>query len=431
MRKVYLSFLGLGTFDPVTKTSRYMPTVYELNKEKSPKTEFVQVAEIKMMGTDYFDKVIIACTQKSFDTHFENLKNQLENIGVSQISPLIIGEDMSSEGQWNWFEQILLYIDPNDELTIDLTHGYRSAPIVISAAINFLRRSRNIALNAVYYGAYEKDKGLAPIVNMKDFYIINEWAEAVSRLVEDADARKLAELAKKTPEFQFGELNDNELISIFDKLTNTIRNVDVNNVSGQANQAISLIKNKLQIASGTGKILLKLVLDKFSSLATEEPLSGRYDKPYFTVQLEIIRLLLTHKLFMQAYTVMRELIASIGMIPFKIEGLKDHERREKRRIFGEMFTSMFHFKEKKWKFEGEQKKAAFTELKPYYDKLKDSGIEKILRDFSGDLANYRNGFDHAWTATSGAESDIEEKGLKFYESLKEVVDLLDKNSFFG
>jgi len=250
-------------------------------------------------------------------------------------------------------------------------------------------------------------------------------------LVEDADARKLAELAKKTPEFQFGELNDNELISIFDKLTNTIRNVDVNNVSGQANQAILLIKNKLQGASGTGKILLKLVLDKFLSLSTTTPLSGKYDKPYFIVQLELIKMLLKHKLFMQAYTVMRELIGSIGMIGVEKSKFNNNEGRKKRRRFAEVFVSMMSVNEEKWDFKEEQKQKDCDTLKPYYDKLKDSGIEKILRDFSGDLAKYRNGFDHAWTATSGAESDIEEKGLKFYESLKEVVDLLDKNSFFG
>ena len=38
------------------------------------------------------------------------------------------------------------------------------------------------------------------------------------------------------------------------------------------------------------------------------------DTAYFWLQYEIAKMLHEHKLFMQAYTVMRELIVSIGMI---------------------------------------------------------------------------------------------------------------------
>lgn len=425
MRKVFLSFLGMGSFNPVTKKSEYSKTDYELNGKKSNQTEFVQAAEISIIGADYFDKIIIVCTQKSFDAHYANLESQVNNLGAKEIFSLIINEDMSAEGQWEWFERILDHIDRNDELTIDLTHGYRSVPIIFSTAVNFLQKARNITLNAVYYGAYEKDKGLAPIVNMKDFYIINEWAEAVSRLVEDADAGKLAELSEKTSEFQFGELNDAELVKSFQELTNTVRNVDINNVADKANKAIRLIRDKEQKTSGTGKILLKLVIDKFLSLATEEPLSGKYDKPYFRVQLEIIRLLLEHKLFMQAYTVMREFIASIGMIEVEKAKIKSSEGRKKRYRFAEVFISMMQIDEKEWNF-SEEKQKVCDMLKPYYEKLKNMGIEPILRGFTRDLSDYRNGFDHAWTARAGAYYDIKEKGDQFFCSLKKVVKLLEE-----
>ncbi len=428
MRKVFLSFLGMGAFNPVTKKSEYSKTDYELNGKKSNQTEFVQAAEISIIGSDYFDKIIIVCTQKSFDTHYVNLESQIKNLGANEIFPLIINEDMSPEGQWEWFDKILQHIDYGDELTIDLTHGYRSVPIVFSTAINFLQKARNITLNAVYYGAYEKDKGLAPIVNMKDFYVINEWAEAVSRLVEDADAGKLAELAEKTSDFQFGELNDAQLIKSFEELTNTVRNVDINNVADKANKTICLIKDKEYKASATGKILLKLVIDKFSSLATQEPLSGKYDKPYFTVQLEIIRLLLEHKLFMQAYTVMREFIGSIGMIEVEKANIKNKNGRDKRYRFAEVFVSMIQIDEEKWKFSGE-KQDVCDMLKPYYGKLKAAGIESILRSFTKNLFDYRNGFDHAWTAKSKAYPDIREKSHQFFESLKEVVQVMVDKKF--
>lgn len=428
MSCVYLSFLGLGSFKSDIKQYVYDKTVYELDGKKSGNTEFVQVAEVQILGAHSFNKIIIVATQKSHDTHSENLKSQLIQAGAKNINHLIISEEMTPEAQWKWFEQILDLIEPGDKLTIDLTHGYRSIPIIFSTAINFLQKARNISLNAVYYGAYEKNKGVAPIVDMKDFYIINEWAEAVSRLVEDADARKIAEVAQKTDSFQAGELSDPELVTAFENLTNSVRNVDIHNVAQKAANAIQLIKNKERNASTIGRILLKLVMDKFIAITTDEPLSGRYDKTYFDVQLEIISLLIEHRLFMQAYTVMREFIGSIGLIDIEKARTDNKKGRNQRYRFAEVFINMFQVEEDKWKFKEKGKAEECEKLRPYYNKLKIVGIENILRNFTKDLTDYRNSFDHAWTLKQKAHSDIKEKGFKFNENLKEVIRLLaEKN----
>jgi len=424
--------LGLGTYDETKKRSEYKPTIYELNGKRSRETEFVQVAEIEILGRGSFDRIIVVATQKSYDAHFDNLRRQLLGIDVDndKISYVIITENMEAEAQWEWFEKILAHIESGDGLTIDLTHGYRASSIVLSAAINFLQKAKKVELNAVYYGAYEKDRRLAPIVDMKDFYTINEWAEAVSRLVEDADARKMAEVAETTSDFQVREFNDEEIIAAFEDLTNTIRNVDVNNVADKANSALRMIREKENQASVTGRILLKLVMDKFASLTAEQPLTGKYDKPYFILQLEIIRLLLEHKLFMQAYTVMREFIGSIGMSKVEKAKVSTAEGRGRRRRFAEVFVKMFQFPEGEWCFKGQEEKDR-GKLMPYYKELKSAGIETILRRFTKDLTDYRNGFDHAWTMKSQAPSDVEEKGHAILGELKEVVRLLETNEMLG
>ena len=428
MSRVYLSFLGLGSFKSNKKQYVYDPTIYELSGKKSSVTEFIQVAELQILGAHNFDKIIIVATQKSYDTHFKKLEPQLLQAGAENINHLVISEEMTPEAQWEWFEKVLNLIEQDDNLTIDLTHGYRSIPIIFSTAINFLQKARNITLNAVYYGAFDKDRKLVPIIDMKDFYIINEWAEAVSRLVEDADARKMAEVAQKTDSFQAGELSDIELITAFEDLTNAVRNVDIHNVSEKADKAIQLIKNKEKNTSTIGRILLQLVMNKFTSITTDEPLSGRYDKTYFDVQLEIIRLLIEHRLFMQAYTVMREFIGSIGLIDIEKARTDNNKGRSQRYRFAEVFINMFQVEEDKWKFQEKGKATECEQLRPYYEKLKVFGIASILRNFTKNLTDYRNSFDHAWTLKQKAHSDIEEKGLKFNKNLKEVIRLLaEKN----
>jgi len=426
MRRVFLSFLGMGT-KKNNGLFQYNNAVYELDGIESEETEFVQVAEIRILGPSNFDMILIVATQKSYDTHFKNLRDQLLKAGANELTHIIISEDMSPEGQWAWFEKILDHIEYGDGLTIDLTHGYRSIPIVFSTAINFLQKTRGIILDAVYYGAYDKDQTPSPIINMKDFYIINEWADAVSRLVEDADARKLAKVAENTTDFQVSELNDEDLVKAFGELTEMVRNVDINNIEAKANKAIKLIEEKEQGASITGRLLLRLVLDKFTSIATRGPSTGMYDSAYFLLQLKIIDLLLRHKLFMQAYTVMREFVGSIGMMAIENAGVNNSNGRKRRRRFAEVFVNMVQFPKHEWAFKGQNNEDK-EKLMPFYRKLGDIKVEPILRGFSKDLVDYRNGFDHAWTLKKQAYPAIEEKGEEFFKRLKEVVHLLKENN---
>lgn len=414
MRNVYLSFLGLGV---------YQPTVYKLGEHTSSETKFVQVAEIELLGAKNFDTVLIAATPESFEKHAATITDQLESIGAT-VNFIDISNEMTPETQWKWFEHILSHIQHEDRLTVDMTHGFRAIPILFSSAINFLQKSRNISLQAVYYGVFEQkdEKGRAPIVDMKGFYLINEWADAVSRLVEEADARKMAEVARKTTDFQAGELNDQKIIAALDDLTNTVRNVDVNNVAQKANTAIRLIQRKKEGASETGQLLLNLVFDKFVSLCTETGAFSRYDREYFKLQIEIIRLLLEHKLFMQAYTVMREFIASLVMVFFERRELTKEDRNNLRGQFADVFFNMFQFS--KWNF-SEKDSQKVQEIMPFYEELKANGIENEIRGLFGKLAAYRNGFDHAWIGHKKAPSNIAQKGDEYLEKLQDVMKLMD------
>ena len=404
MRRIYLSFLGMGSH----KEGKYEKTSYELDGRHSSETEFVQAAEVEILGAEKFDRFVIVVTEKSRARHFNSLDRQLRMLGAQSVTPLQIEEDMTPQGQWDWFERMLDYIEPYDRITVDLTHGFRSVPIIFSTAINFLQKARRITLDAVYYGVYEKDKSRSAIVNMREFYLINEWAEGVSRLVEDADARKLADLAQQAPDFQMAELNQPELVNAFENLTNTIRNVDIHNVGHQANEVIGLIEQKLSSASRTGRILLNLVMEKFISLSTDGEISGNYDRNYFQLQLEIIRILLDHKLYMQAYTVMREFIGSIGLIAVKKAHTRTGKGRDKRKK-ADLFIRMLAYDQ--WQFNENDKCMMAKELLPFYRKLECRGMITGLKTCVTELTDYRNNFDHAWTSKEKAYDDIYEKGV--------------------
>ena len=92
-------------------------------------------------------------------------------------------------------------------------------------------------------------------------------------------------------------------------------------------------------------------------------------------------------------------------------------------MHAEIFVRMLQNEEDKWKFAG--KEDILDRIMPYYAELKQHGIEKKLRGITKTLADYRNGFDHAWTCKSKAYDDIEKKGFGFLAGLESILASLE------
>jgi len=420
-RQIYISFLGKGDYKPVR---------YSLNDRTADVSPYVQAAELQIIGPDYFDKTFLVMTDSSREKHFKALRSELMKLGVENIHDISITEDLEPAHHWGWFETILSFIDHGDELTVDLTHGYRIIPIVFSTALNFLQKAKDIKIKAVYYGAFEAEKeNTAPIVNAKDFYLINEWTDAVARLVEDADPGKLGSVAQKEENTNLKEFDDPELVDAFDDLTKALKNVEIHTVSEKAARAVNLIRKKEAAASTTGRILLELVKEKFISLINDKSFTGRYDFEYFQLQLEIVKILLDHQLFMQAYTVMREMLGSFGLITMKKKANISNKTGRKQRRKAELFIRMLQNDESEWEFSEDEKKN-MVRIMPLYREMEAAGMVSRLRILTEDLTKYRNGFDHAWTKHSKAFDDIEKKGNMFFQEIRDILQHLAAQDFF-
>jgi hypothetical protein len=144
----------------------------------------------------------------------------------------------------------------------------------------------------------------------------------------------------------------------------------VQHIHAIAADALDLVNRKRSQVAGAGEMLLTLVIEKLISLVNGEPLSGYYDKSYFALQMEIAALLLEHRLFMQAFTVMRECIASFAMIGLDREVRYDNNYgRTTRYSYGEVFLCMLQVAEEKWEFD-ERRSHISRALMPFYEGLR-------------------------------------------------------------
>ncbi|HEX2958404.1 MAG TPA: TIGR02221 family CRISPR-associated protein [Chitinispirillaceae bacterium] len=334
MAKVFISFLGMGDYKPV----RY-------DNGQLLETEYVQSAIVEKNGGGAFEKIRILATQGSSSKHWDKLRKRLAKIITVDVSceMILIPDDLVND-QWKWFETVLSLVENGDTVWFDMTHGYRAFSIVLSAALSFIQKTKNIQLMAVYYGAHEAPG--TPIIDMKGFYQINEWADGVAQLIDSADTSRLAALSEQTDVSTFSSLRDKNLISALNDLSQIIKNVDVNHIADKADQALTIIQGKLNVCSGADRQLLQMVTEKFTTLSQNCPVSGKYDIAYFTVQIAFVDMLNKHGLYMQSFTVLRECIGAIGMLGAKTKHNKnmDSDDGRKGRKYADVFINMINMK---------------------------------------------------------------------------------------
>lgn len=421
-RKIYLAFLG---------ASDYEETAYCLGNHVSTPTKFVQVAEIELLGPGRFHKLLLAMTKTAEKKHYKALRDDLLQLGINEerVVRISISEELEPRFQWKWFESILSYIGKGDHLVVDMTHGYRIVPIVFATAIHYLQQTRNIVLDAVYYGAYERNKKLAPIIDLKDFYRINQWAEAVGRLVSDADASKLVDISLNSPEGSndcFSALCDPEFCQSLKTLVTAIKNVEIEQIPIKARDSMAHIeKMKHKIKSEAENELLDFVKEKYAGIAASEAFT-KYSSEYFMRQLAIINLFLDHGLLMQGLTAMRELMVS-WLDSLVLQELEEHFKgkwsnfsrkkrnkyiRDSRIKFSEKFFGALGRPKEEWDMrdrldpDGKRRKSL---LEPIYEELKNKGLVTKLQEIIKPLEDLRNGFDHAWTRNGKADDGVLEK----------------------
>jgi len=440
MSKIFISFLGTGAPSAKANEPGYDSLTYRFEGDDAPYiSRFAQRAIIESHGVETFDRICLMMTPESKAKHRDLLVEELLSIGCKSEQILeddSITTNQNTEQQWEWFDSLQRLINDGDEVVFDFTHGFRSVPIIFSTAISFLQRVKRFQLLNAYYGyMVDRAAGTGEIIDMAKFYRINEWADGVSRLVDMADASKLAELAEEGKADGFAALNDKNLTQALRELTNLIKNIDVNNVGQKADEALQLIAAKKETCTGADAQLLEMVVEKFSGLAIQG--SGRYDYDYFRLQLALSEMLLKHGLNMQAFTVMREMIASFGMLSatgkYAKSALNTKKGRTYRKNIGEMFFGLCVTKRDQWIQETDPENYPAAKLNyfndmilPFYERLEQMALIEPLIETAKHIQTYRNGLNHAWTNQKEAGLDIAKVGGTSLASLSEVLKKLNE-----
>jgi len=170
---ILLSMLG---------ASPYEPTRYTWKDQTSSPYPLVQQALVELLRPK---ALFVFATPKANEHHGEKIRS----IPEAHLVEIPNGEREAE--YWEIFSIIERTIPARAELALDITHGFRSLPVLVLLAVSFLRSAKQAQLKHVLYGAYEaRQDGRTPIFDLSPLIAMLDWASATDRFLETGDARK-------------------------------------------------------------------------------------------------------------------------------------------------------------------------------------------------------------------------------------------------
>lgn len=175
-----LSFLGAGEY----KSASYQWGVHPAT------TTPLFVAALSAWFPE--EQVVVLCSPTARDRNAELLQAALPHARLVSIP-----DGATDEENWNLFQAISDIVPKNESVIFDVTHGFRSMPLVGVLTLAYLRAVHSVQVQHVLYGAFQIGRPVTeptPAFDLTPFVKLLDWAEAASRFGDTGDARKLTQL---------------------------------------------------------------------------------------------------------------------------------------------------------------------------------------------------------------------------------------------
>jgi CRISPR-associated DxTHG motif protein len=173
----------------------------------SPYTRVTYVWDSRAYETDLFpealavwhepsEMLVLLTAEAKRHANWTNLRARLS--GKVALNPVDIPSGRSEAELWQIFETLTDCLSEGDEVIFDVTHAFRSLPILTLLSAAYLRVAKSVHLRALLYGAFEaKDENnCAPVFDLTPFLSLLDWVTATDKFVKTGDARELASLLR-------------------------------------------------------------------------------------------------------------------------------------------------------------------------------------------------------------------------------------------
>ncbi|MDB0056968.1 TIGR02221 family CRISPR-associated protein [Akkermansiaceae bacterium] len=184
---VLLTFLGTGN---------YQASIYRIGDFLSEEETYFSAALASHLKPD---QVFSLETPEANEKHGTLLHDRFSQLNLEHRG--IPTPNGSSEVElWELFSILTANIPEGCTLHLDITHGFRSQPVLGFIALNFLRVTRGITIGGIHYGAWEArdEHGITPAFDLTPFLTLLDWTAAADQFKATGSADRIAGLLKET-----------------------------------------------------------------------------------------------------------------------------------------------------------------------------------------------------------------------------------------
>lgn len=184
----------------IVGTGDYQPVRYSLDGLISNPTRYAPVAALDLLAQagQPVSHVRALLTSEAADKHLAELQAEVATQSPESIlEPVLIPQGQDEAELWAIFESV--YSAAADSLAMDVTHGFRSTPLVAVSALRFISETDGLAAPRIFYGAWEarNAQNVAPMFDLSVIMHMDRWARAIRDLEQDLDPRALTALVEE------------------------------------------------------------------------------------------------------------------------------------------------------------------------------------------------------------------------------------------
>jgi CRISPR-associated protein (TIGR03986 family) len=325
-----ITFLGIG---------RYKETTYVYRDEVAPVTEIFPVALCHFFKPD---ELLVLVTKDAEQKWFQKFEQQCaaKLKKCPAVKPIRIPDGHSVTDLWEIFGALTKNLNEQDEVIFDITHSFRTLPLLSFLAASFLRVAKDVRIKGIYYGAWEarnppppaddlfnsSSTDKSPVFDLTPFLELLAWTTATDLFLKTGNSLSLAEQLSSHADAEMQTLSEN-LREISQALA-VLRPLEAMETAVTLPQNLNDAKAVIRVSAPAFELLFKKVSATYNNLGKRNPAARNKETSTSRVrkQLEMVKLYRSNNRIVHALALARETLVSLLCLHFNLYDLDKNMR---------------------------------------------------------------------------------------------------------
>ncbi len=174
--------------------TEYTETTYCFSDQSCYRTCYVAEAIACIKNVD---QVVFLMTEQACAKHWEKLQERFHSLEpVISITKRDIPDGKNETETWQIFDALVDTVPANSQVIFDITHAFRSIPLFVLLAALLLRKAKQVEIQGLYYGMYQKNEIETPIIDLTPAVRLIDWLTATDKFISTGSAVELGGLLR-------------------------------------------------------------------------------------------------------------------------------------------------------------------------------------------------------------------------------------------